>query len=76
MQKHYPQDSLTQEWEDRTGEPLIMKDWGNLMESLELQTRLMERGLWMDKPIDLKEEDAIPDEDMLADPIDLMAHLT
>jgi hypothetical protein len=76
MQKQHPQDLLEREWEERTGESLALKDWGSLMDSLELQTRLMEKRLWMTEPIALKAEEAIPDEDMLVDPIDLIAEIS
>lgn len=76
MQKQYPQNLLEDEWLDRTGEPLILKDWGDLMESLELQTRLMESGHWLSEPIKIDPDEMIEDSEMLTDPIDLVAHLT
>lgn len=75
MQKQYPQDLLEQEWEDRTGESLDLRDWGNLMNSLELQTRLMQSGQWLEEPMVIDPDEMIEDSEMLTDPIDLVAHL-
>ena len=76
MQKQYPQNLLEDEWEQRTGEILILKDWGSLMDSLELQTRLMESGHWLEGPIKIDANEMIEDSEMLTDPIDLLAYMT
>jgi hypothetical protein len=76
MQKEYPQELLESEWEQRTGESLSLKNWGSLMDSLELQTRLMERMLWVESPLKLSELEPVEDSEMLVDPVDLIAEIT
>ena len=76
MQKEYPQELLESEWEQRTGESLSLKNWGSLMDSLELQTRLMERMLWVESPLKLSELEPVEDAEMLVDPVDLIAEIT
>ena len=73
MQKNHPQNLLAEEWEGRTGESLDLKDWGNLVDSLEFRTRLMERNQLPESPMEINQEELISDSEMLTDPVDLIA---
>ena len=73
MQKNYPQNLLADEWEGRTGESLDLKDWGSLVDSLEFRTRLMEKNQLPEDPIEINQDELIPDSEMLTDPVDLIA---
>jgi hypothetical protein len=45
------------------------------MDSLELQTRLMERGHWLEEPMMIDADEMIEESEMLTDPVDLLAYL-